>query len=199
MFFTNWRPNVRSASPGDEVNRNGRRSVPKRAASRSRPRLEFLEDRTLLSSLNFSAPVTTNMFGGALQPESIAVGDFNIDGHPDLVTPNAFGDNVSVLLGNGDGTFQATRFFAAGTFPWSVAVGDFNGDKKPDLVVANGNSNNVSVLLGNGDGTFQNAQNYGAGLNPVSVAIGRLERRRQARPGRGQQRQLPGHVQRAAR
>ncbi len=174
MLFTNWLENSRSTSPSGRAKRYGRRGPVNRAATRRLPRLESLEERTLLSTVSFSAPATTNMFGGALQPESIAVGDFNRDGKPDLVTPNAFGDNVSVLLGNGDGTFQPTRFFAAGTFPWSVAVGDFNGDQKPDLVVANGNSNNVSVLLGNGDGTFQNAQNFAAGANPVSVAVGDL-------------------------
>ena len=61
---------------------------------------------------------------------------------------------MSVLLGNGNGTFQAQATFAAGSFPYSVAVGDVNGDGRPDLLVANGNSNNVSVLLGNGNGNF---------------------------------------------
>jgi hypothetical protein len=117
MLFISWIQNPRSASPAGRVKRNGRPSPVYRAAKRRLPRLESLEDRTLLSTVGFSNPTTTNMFGGALQPESIAVGDFNSDGKPDLVTPNAFGNNVSVLLGNGDGTFQATRFYAAGTFP----------------------------------------------------------------------------------
>ena len=53
-----------------------------------------------------------------------------------------------MLLGNGNGTFQAAVNYAAGTSPHSVAVGDFNGDGKADLAVANSDSNNVSVLLG---------------------------------------------------
>ena len=53
---------------------------------------------------------------------------------------------VSVLLGKGDGTFQAARSFGVGTNPYSVAVGDFNGDGMPDLVV---NGNDVSVLINN--------------------------------------------------
>ena len=57
-------------------------------------------------------------------------------------------DGVSVLLGNGNGTFQAAVNYAAGLSPSSVAVGDFNGDGKTDLAVANLASNNVSVLLG---------------------------------------------------
>jgi hypothetical protein len=80
---------------------------------------------------------------------------------------------VSVLLGNGDGTFQAARNFAAGIRPYSVAVGDFNGDGTPDLAVANDTfSGTVSVLLGNGDGTFQAARNFAAGSYPYSVAVG---------------------------
>src|SRR5215831_12571491 len=87
-------------------------------------------------------------------PVSVAVGDFNGDGKPDLAVANPLFPNgtVSVLLGNGDGSFQAAQAFGAGSQPLSVAVGDFNGDGKPDLAVANQVSNNVSVLLGNGDG-----------------------------------------------
>ena len=73
---------------------------------------------------------------------------------------------MSVLLGNGNGTFQAAVNYAAGTYPYSVAVGDFNGDGKADLAVANYGSDNVSVLLGNGNGTFQAAVNYAAGSRP---------------------------------
>jgi len=78
-----------------------------------------------------------------------------------------------VLLGNGDGTFQAAVNYPVETAPNSVAVGDFNGDGKPDLAVANsGSGGPVSVLLGNGDGTFQAAVNFGAGSTPASVAVG---------------------------
>ncbi len=103
---------------------------------------------------------------------SMAVGDFNGDGKPDLVVANVDSDTVSVLLGNGDGTFQTAQNFGAGRGPRSVAVGDFNGDGKLDLAVANFYSNNVSVLLGNGDGTFQAARNFAVGNGPYSVAVG---------------------------
>ena len=82
-------------------------------------------------------------------PYSVAVGDFNGDGKPDLAVANYRSNNVSVLLGNGDGSFQAAQDFGAGSHPYSVAVGDFNGDGKPDLAVANSGSNNVSVLINN--------------------------------------------------
>ena len=80
-------------------------------------------------------------------------------------------NTVSVLLGNGDGTFQPKVDYETGTYPTSVAVGDFNGDGRADLAVANSVSNNVSVLLGNGNGTFQAKVDYGVGTNPTSVAV----------------------------
>jgi hypothetical protein len=100
------------------------------------------------------------------------VGDFNGDGLLDLAVAN-YGPSpsVSVLLGNGDGTFQTARNFAAGGYPRSVAVGDFNGDGVLDLAVANPFAN-VSVLLGNGDGTFQAPRSFPAGDTPWPVAVG---------------------------
>src|SRR6266851_2435330 len=105
------------------------------------------------------------------RPLSVAVGDFNGDGVQDLVVSNRNSNNVSVFLGNGDGTFQAARNFNAGSTPSSVAVGDFNGDGWQDLVLA-AETEVVVVLLGNGDGTFGGAQWFGAGLAPFSVVVG---------------------------
>ncbi len=107
-----------------------------------------------------------------IRPLSVAVGDFNADGRPDLAVANSGSANVSILLGNGGGTFQAAVSYAVGTTPPSVAVGDFNADGRLDLAVANYNSNTVSILLGNTNGTFQAAVNFAVGVRPNSVAVG---------------------------
>jgi len=120
---------------------------------------------------------------------SVAIGDVNGDGKPDLigtivcfVTTNCINGSVGVLLGNGDGTFQSVvRYPSNGTNANSVAITDINGDGKPDLLVANscltkancGSSGGVSVLFGKGDGTFQTAVTYGSGgRSAVSLAVG---------------------------
>ncbi len=128
---------------------------------------------------------------GAYGANSVAVADMNGDGILDLVVANWCGTQdqygcryqsgaVSVLFGNGDGTFQTALVYGSGGLDaYSVAIGDLNGDRKPDLVVTNsyyggGDYNgSVGVLLGNGDGTFQPAVSYGSGGQlAASVAIG---------------------------
>src|SRR5205823_6277911 len=69
----------------------------------------------------------TGMFSAGDQPVSVAVGDFNGDGKPDLAVANQFSADVSILLGNGDGTFGLAVNYPAGSAPSSLAVGDFNG------------------------------------------------------------------------
>jgi hypothetical protein len=127
-------------------------------------------------SITANSPVTV---GSA--PISIAVGDFNGDGILDLAMVNFAGNNVTILLGKGDGTFTAASNspVAVGSFPTSIAMGDFNADGIPDLVVANSTYTSdtvgsVTVLLGNGDGTFTPATNSPAavGNDPWSVVAG---------------------------
>ena len=104
---------------------------------------------------------------------AVAVGDFNGDGIPDLVVVSATSKRLTVLRGNGNGTFTAgTQHFSAGSAPVRLAVADFNGDGKIDVAVVNKNSNNVSVLLGNGNLTFRSPVNYPVGTSPYAVAVG---------------------------
>ena len=111
---------------------------------------------------------------------SVAVADVNGDGKPDLLVANECASSsncangtVGVLLGNGDGTFQAAVTYGSGGEAYSVAAADVNSDGKLDLVVANGQSGSIGVLLGNGDGTFQKAATYSSGgQGSYSVAVG---------------------------
>ncbi len=124
----------------------------------------------LFESNVFALSFTVLTYDVGLQPDSVAVGDYNRDGKLDLAVAKGGSNGVSILLGNGDGTFQTAVNYSVNN-PQSVAVGDFNGDGKLDLAVAKGGSNGVSILLGNGDGTFQTAVNYSVN-NPQSVAVG---------------------------
>lgn len=90
----------------------------------------------------------------------------------DLAVADSAGNNVGVLFGYGDGTFQPPTNLNTGTgsTPASVAVADFNNDGFWDVVVANAGNKTVSVFLGHGDNTFGNARNSNAGTTPVAVA-----------------------------
>src|SRR5207245_278961 len=105
---------------------------------------------------------------------------FDGDGHLDLAVANGYyygqPDNVTILLGKGDGTFRAAQSYAVGGSPTALAVGDFNGDGHLDLVEADSYQGTVSVFLGKGDGTFQAAQSYAAGSRPTYLAVGDFNR-----------------------
>jgi VCBS repeat-containing protein len=122
-----------------------------------------------VASVAFSGP--TNFAVGD-NPNSVAVGDFNGDGDPDLAVANEFGGSVSVLLGGPGGSFTGPTNIATGGFPFAVAVGDFNRDGNPDLAVAKAFDGVISVLLGRPDGSFSAATNFPAGSFPAAVAVG---------------------------
>ena len=91
---------------------------------------------------------------------------------PTWPSPTHGSNDVSVLLGNGDGTFQTQVTYAVGSEPAALVAGDFNGDGRTDLAVANFGANDVSVLLGNGDGTFQTQVTYAVGSGPDALVAG---------------------------
>jgi len=107
-------------------------------------------------------------------PVSAVITDANQDGNLDLVVVNTTSNDISVLLGNGDGTFQPPVNYAVGKSPVSVvAAVDFSGDGNIDIAVVNQDDNTLSVLLGNGDGTFQSPVTYslGSGTNPRAIQL----------------------------
>src|SRR5262245_43158754 len=109
MFFSSWLRNRKSSSR------------PARPITRSRPQFETLEDRSLPSGVSFSPPVNYPVGSGPLPygsgPHSVAVADFDGDGNFDLAVANqghGAGTTISVLLGNGDGTFRGAQDYFVG-------------------------------------------------------------------------------------
>jgi Flp pilus assembly secretin CpaC len=114
---------------------------------------------------------TGSPFAVGAFPVAIATGDLNNDSHPDLVVVNQSDGSVSVLLGNGDGTFTAATGspLATGQSPTAVTVTDFNGDGTPDFAVTDPQTDSVSVFLGVGQGLFAPAFQLPVGSNPTAI------------------------------
>jgi FG-GAP-like repeat len=134
------------------------------------------------SALNFAQP-PGSPYGVIEQPNALAIGDFNGDGAPDIVTANehrtAVGGYAAILLNDGAGAFaQAPGSpIAVGWGPEAVTAGDVNGDGKADIVTAVTRDAEVSVLLGNGTGGFSHAPGSPfpldlAIVSPMSIAVG---------------------------
>ncbi len=123
-------------------------------------------------TFNLASPSSTV----GTNPAAVVSGDFNGDGKADLAVANYGSNSLSILKGNGDGTFTAAASPAVGRIPIALAIGDFNGDGKLDIAVANygSSANSVSILKGNGDGTFTAAPilAVGSGTGPDGVAVG---------------------------
>jgi hypothetical protein len=96
----------------------------------------------------------------------------NGDGKLDIITANAGSASASVLLGNGNGTFQTNVDFATGTIPLSVTLGDVNGDGKLDIITTSVTNFSVNLLLGNGNGTFKLKTDFSTGSGTRSVTLG---------------------------
>lgn len=120
---------------------------------------------------SFSAATNFSVFPLGSGMDSVALGDMDGDGILDIVSANAGSNNISILLGNGNGTFQAATFYSYSGNPRSIKTGDFDGDGSTDIVTANYIDSDISVYLGNGDGTVQPAVRYVAGTRAISVTV----------------------------
>ncbi len=121
------------------------------------------------------------VYESARRPDSVAIGDFNGDGKPDLAVAHTgrypeYGDpGISILLNDGNGTFADPVEYDAGDRPNSIALGDLDGDGDLDLAVANSGDDNISILLNLGDGTFGDGVTYPVGDNPSSIVSADLD------------------------
>ena len=108
-------------------------------------------------------------------PYSLAVGDFNSDGHMDIVVANFGFDNVSIFFGYGNNSFKdrETQSTGIGSAPRMVTVGHINNDSQSDIVVANFGTNNIVILYGNKDGSFSDQLSIDTSpCRPTYVVIG---------------------------
>jgi len=113
-------------------------------------------------------------------PTSVATADFNQDGFTDLITTNIANNSLSLLFGNGDGTFREQTTIEAAKEPRALALNDFNGDGRVDLAVACSGSDHVAIFLGLANGTFGVGHRYAVNKTPVSIASGDLNGDRKA-------------------
>jgi hypothetical protein len=154
------------------------------------------EVTVLLGHGDGSFQPVSSVFTGATRPLAVAEGDFNADGKMDLAvtgftpgssprwdyyyydpgTPTT--SEVTVLLGNGDGTVEASSSNdLGGDYVPAIATGDFNGDGTPDLAWVDSDTNEVGVLLGTGDGSFVPAdQSFATAYGPNAIAVADLNR-----------------------
>lgn len=130
-------------------------------------------------SLNPNPRLFKTMFryAAGTSPSEVAAIDVNGDNLKDLITANRGGANVSVLLAQASGGYQAKVDYATGSAPAALEILDINGDTKLDILTANAGSDDISVLLGAGDGTFAAPLNAGllSGALPADLAVANLD------------------------
>jgi len=103
-------------------------------------------------------------------PTTITTGDLNQDSFTDLITTNIASNSVSILLGNGDGTFKDQVQLHVCQEPRALAMGDFNEDGHADVALACSGGDEISLLLGHGDGKFEEGQRYPVHRAPIALA-----------------------------
>lgn len=148
---------------------------------------------SVLRNTSVTGNITASSFAAKVDftpgntPYSVAIGDVDGDGKPDLVIANSASATISVLRNTStSGSIDASSFaakadFTTGSFPISVAIRDMDGDGKPDLVVANSSSSTVSVLRNTSTpgsitaSSFAAKVDFGTGTTPFFVAVGDVD------------------------
>jgi hypothetical protein len=162
--------------------RHGRRVMLR--AEDGQPATFFVGEKFPVSLAQFSSSLTSNVNTTAIAAQNFPITSLTTGNAPafvtaaslrnnsiqDLIVSNFADNDVSIFLGNGDGTFAIPGVtYATGTGPTWIATGDFNNDKNIDLAVANKSASTISILLGNGDGTFKAKTDIATGATPISV------------------------------
>lgn len=134
------------------------------------PMLALFIARSCLATTAVQFAAATNCNVG-VNPVSIAIADFNRDGHLDIATANDSTGNLTILLGDGQGGFTVKTNYPIGTVPQGVAAGDFDGDGIPDLVATRGYGGQAIILRGLGDGNFAPATYQSLGITEAAGTI----------------------------
>ena len=156
-----------------------RSSIAVQAGDRSQDLISFAIGAELSHDIGTGSFGTATQFTTGLKPREVIAGDVNGDGILDLVTADdipgyGIAGSVSVLLGNGNGTFQTKVPYAVGNSPFDVDLADFDGNGSLDIAVVEAGTSTVSVLLNNGNGTFAAPVSAVTGSSPLKMALGDL-------------------------
>ncbi|MCP3981619.1 MAG: hypothetical protein GY716_20155 [bacterium] len=111
-------------------------------------------------------------------PRWVAIDDFDDDGRRDLAVAAAGADTVSLLLGEGDGSFEADSVIDVAAGPRSIAVGDFDSNGSPDLAVVSLDADLLTVLINDGDGRLSRTRELSVGDDPEALIAAQLDRER---------------------
>lgn len=131
-----------------------------------------IADAGVLTLIEFSAGpwFPHQLLRTGFGPIAVIGADFDQNGAPDLAVANFSTDDVSVFLGEMNGTFSESRNTGVGNGPIALAIGEFDQDPNIDLAVANRDSNTVSILLGDGSGMFRSSEGLPVGNLPIALA-----------------------------
>jgi hypothetical protein len=159
---------LRAAVPGSDLVKPGTNAV-----TVLNPHPGGGTSNTVFFEVTWATP-STIIFGAptmvSATTNSLVAGDFNGDGLLDIAAST--GATISILLGNGNGTFKVSSFSTTAKFVGTLVSGDFNGDGKLDLAFPDPSTNLLHLLLGNGDGTFTEVSTTEVGADPVCAAVG---------------------------